>query len=87
MNTAPAIVNDSKERTKMAELFLKAGEKSNSLTAFKSASIYFANGMKLLKESDWKENYELSLKLYSVASEVAYCQMNYSLMDEIIEYV
>jgi len=87
LKTAPDIVSDRKERTQMAKLFLRAGEKSKSSAAFNLASMYFATGLKLLKPSDWKEEYGLSLKLYCAAAEAAYCQMNYSHMGVMIENV
>jgi histidine kinase len=75
------------ERKRAAELFALAGKKAKRASAYASSLEYLTRGIELLPENSWKENYDLSLELYSEAAESAYLCGNYDKMEHWIEHV
>lgn len=65
-------LNDE-QKIRLAWLNLHAGEASASMSALALAANYLAHGMKTLGRQKWKQHYQLSLRLYSGAAEVAAC--------------
>lgn len=64
------LMKEERERYKCAELYHKAGEHALRLSAFHDASRYLQKGIELLGRHCWRDEYELSLSLYSVCAEV-----------------
>ncbi|QIR38733.1 AAA family ATPase [Tolypothrix sp. PCC 7910] len=80
------IINQS-EKYELAELNLYAGKKSKLSAAYNSAMNYLRNGMKLLGNCSWEEQYELTLALYQEAVEAAYINGEFAEMDNYIQIV
>jgi predicted ATPase len=68
-----ASVTKQEERAVLAALYLRAGEKAVELSNFETASVYLKRGTEMLCDDDWKDNYDLSLRLHNASAEVSYC--------------
>lgn len=64
----------SVSKTTVAELCLKAGRKACKQVAFRSASRYAESGLEQLGEKCWSQNYNLTLELYNLATEMYFAQ-------------
>jgi len=78
------LVEDQSERDSMAVLLLRVGEKATETSAFAAAADYLHLGIQLLCNRHWRDQYELSLNLYSAAAEVEYCNGNFDRMDTLV---
>jgi predicted ATPase len=87
LNKALSIITDERERYKVAELNLRAGEQAIEVVAFSYASRFLKKGIQLLGESRWKDQYDLSLALYSTASEVEFINGNFQRTIEMIKNI
>jgi len=54
---------DPAMRIRLAQLNLKAGRKATESAAFANAAVYFRIGLGLMKESDWRDHYDLIFDL------------------------
>ncbi len=70
------LLNDPMEKEDLAKLMLRAGQKAAQMSSFAKAAMYFNVGVKLLRRSHWKHQYDLSLALYNAAVEVEYYNGN-----------
>ena len=75
------------ERYDIAALFLAAGEKAASSSAFGAAAGYLSTGISLLGPRHWRTHYDLSLALFNATAEVEYCNANHTRVDELIEHI
>ncbi|GAA0178875.1 AAA family ATPase [Clostridium sediminicola] len=80
-NSAINIIDSQEEKIKLAKLNLEASIMAKKSSAFDFSFLYLNAGIELLEEGTWKEEYELSLQLYSDATEGAYLINNYEIMD------
>jgi predicted ATPase len=87
LNKALSTITDERERYQVAELNLQAGEKAIEVVAFPYASRFLKKGIQLLGEGRWKDQYDLSLALYSTASEVECINGNFQRMIKLIETI
>jgi predicted ATPase/signal transduction histidine kinase/CheY-like chemotaxis protein len=71
----------------LAELNLRAGLKAKVATAYGPALDYFQIGLALLPEESWQIDYELTLTLYTEATEMAYLSGNFEQMEQLAETV
>ena len=70
------IVTCQTERSKMAALFMTAGQKAMYSTAYRKAFKFLDAGINLLGPDSWSSEYELSLNLHDNAAKAAYCTGN-----------
>jgi len=77
------LIASSQEREAIAKLNFKAGQKAKSATAYAAAIDYFNLGIKLLNSNCWESQYELTLNLYSEATEAAYLNGNFEEMEKL----
>ena len=76
------------DSSKVVELFIQAGERALSLTAFENAFQYFEAGLNLLGANCWdNNNYDLTLKLYNNAAKSAFGMQKDAIMNKIIDVV
>lgn len=61
-----------RDREKIAQLNLSAGQKAKRSAAYKTALNYLNQGLKLLGDDRWQNHYDLTLTLYQEATEAAY---------------
>ena len=70
MNMGRSSILEERERYKMAELNIRAGQKALKIPSLYDASQFFVEGLKFLDpKSCWDEHRDLSLKLHSHAAE------------------
>ncbi len=87
LNRGVSLLKDDHKRLELCQLNLKAGLKAKESSAYKTSYDYFLNGIGLLKENAWKDQYELSLQLYAFAGETAYLNGDFRNMDVMISKV
>lgn len=75
------LIESQQERSSMATLCLRAGEKASVSSAFLIASRYLNLGLCLLGDHRWRNHYGLTLDLTNAAAEVAYCNADYDCVD------
>ena len=64
---------DMMTRLRIAKLNLDAGKRAMSIAAFHPAVEYLQVAKKLMPACHWRDQYEMSLELYSLATEVRFC--------------
>jgi predicted ATPase len=73
-----------RERKEIALLFLRAAQRALSVSSFESADSFLSHGIECLGSKRWRESYTLSLNLYNVAAEVAYCTGQFASVEELV---
>jgi PAS domain S-box-containing protein len=87
LNQGLKLVTARSERTEIARLNLRAGQKAKAATAYEAAFKYFTTGLKLLNSESWQSEYDLTLALYSEAAKAAYLQGCFDEMEQLVEVV
>ncbi|MEP1077750.1 PAS domain S-box protein [Leptolyngbya sp. PL-A3] len=87
LNQGLELVTVRSERTEIARLNLRAGQKAKTATAYDAAFKYFTTGIQLLDTESWQSEYDLTLALYSEAAEAAYLQGRFDEMEQLVEVV
>ncbi len=82
-NQAIDLINLQKEKIKIAELNLIAGEKALATMAYEPSFKYFQIGIKLLNADSWQQQYNLTLNLYSQAAQAAYLSGHFEQMEQL----
>lgn len=72
LDLAADLLDDAADRQALAALNLEAGRLAQQAAAYGPALGYLQMGMRLLPEDRWTRAYELTLALYSEASQAAY---------------
>lgn len=75
-------VEDADERDDFARLFLRASREVAKTGAFLAGLEYIDLGIGLLSVRNWRDQYELSLDLYSTGAELGYCTGSMEKLDE-----
>ncbi|MDF0554850.1 AAA family ATPase [Kamptonema sp. UHCC 0994] len=83
LNLGKELIAQAKEREALAQLNLKAGQKARNSTAYAAAKVYLQIGIDLLTDNRWQSQYELTLNLYVIATEVAYLNADFDGMEQI----
>ena len=78
---------DVEKRIKMAGLFMQAGKKAMSSTAFELSLQYLETGLKLLNADSWRTNFDLSLQLHDLAAKMAYSISKYEKMNKLLNTI
>ena len=79
------MIKDAGEREKLAKLNLEAGKKAKASAAYAPAFGYLQTGINLLGDQPWKNQYELTLALYTESTEAAYLMGDFDKMNELAE--
>ncbi|VXD23931.1 Multi-sensor signal transduction multi-kinase (modular protein) [Planktothrix serta PCC 8927] len=72
LNLGVGLIRDQKERHQLALFNLMAGRKAKIATAYLTAIGHLAIGLGLLAANSWETDYQLTLELYTEATEIAY---------------
>lgn len=72
LNIGNQFITNSTEKTRLANLNLKAGKKAKAAIAYESASKYFAAGVDLLEKQSWGTQYDLAFSLHLEKGESEY---------------
>ncbi len=83
LNLARRVKDKWKERSRLAELNLKAGLKARAASAFEQALEYFTLGLDLLGAAAWKRHYPLTLSLHEEATEMSWLCGRFELMEQL----
>ncbi|WP_293126309.1 ATP-binding sensor histidine kinase [Microcoleus sp. bin38.metabat.b11b12b14.051] len=75
------------KQQQLAELNLAAGHKARASTAYVAASKYATVGLALLKADCWKTQYQLTLKLHTLAAETAYLAEDLAAMEQLVQII
>ncbi|EPG75929.1 AAA ATPase domain protein [Leptospira fainei serovar Hurstbridge str. BUT 6] len=78
-NLGSGLLVEDSEKNKLTELNLFAGKKAKHSSAYNSAINFFKQGISLLNETHWKNQYEISFELYS---EKAACEYSAALLED-----
>jgi PAS domain S-box-containing protein len=81
---AATLIVDPEEKTRVARINLRAGQKAKASAAYASARAYLASGTALMDELDWSHQYELTFSLWV---ERAQCELlcgNFEKADQLI---
>ena len=71
-NRGAVLVVDRDEKAQVATLNLRTGRKAKASAAYASARSYFASGIALLDQQDWRTRHEL---MFSLSLEYAECEL------------
>jgi PAS domain S-box-containing protein len=71
-NRGSMLLVERDEKAKIATLNLRTGRKAKASAAYASAGMYFASGIALLDEQDWRTQHEL---IFSLSLEFAECEL------------
>ncbi|MCY7381925.1 MAG: trifunctional serine/threonine-protein kinase/ATP-binding protein/sensor histidine kinase [Microcoleus sp. CAN_BIN18] len=80
LNIGKSLIVSTVKQIELAQLNLKAGYKARAATAYVAALEYFTTGIDLLTDNGWQTQYELTLELYTAATEAAYLSGNFERM-------
>ncbi len=86
-NHSIELLNNQVERLKIAELNLMAGQKAKMATAYEAAINYLTMGRECLPQNTWETGYDLTFKLFSEATEVAYLNGDFEQMEQLAQVV
>ncbi|MDJ0712710.1 MAG: AAA family ATPase [Prochloraceae cyanobacterium] len=81
LNMAVELIPQLTDREELARLNLIAGRKAKVATAYGAAKTYLTVGIELLDIDCWQNQYDLTLSLYKLATEVAYLNGNFEQME------
>jgi len=72
LNQGSSLITEQLEKNELAKLNLQVGKKAKSSTAYESALMYLETALGLLSSETWKNEYDLSLEIYTEVVEVQY---------------
>jgi serine/threonine protein kinase len=84
LNRGAVRLIDRDEKTQVASIDLRAGQKAKASAAYASGRAYFAAGMTLLDERDWRSQYELTFSLWLERAECELLSGNFEKADQLI---
>ena len=86
-NLGQDLILSQPERGELAKLNLIAGKKAKASAAYQPAYQYLQQGIALLREDDWQQQYDLALALFSEAAEAAYLSGDFEHMEALVVVV
>ncbi|MBD2500033.1 trifunctional serine/threonine-protein kinase/ATP-binding protein/sensor histidine kinase [Anabaena azotica] len=77
LNVGLDILTEESEKIELAQLNLFASKKAKAATAYDTAARYLNIGLELLTADSWQQYYDLTLNLYTEATEIEYLNGNF----------
>ncbi|MDJ0744035.1 MAG: AAA family ATPase [Xenococcaceae cyanobacterium MO_167.B27] len=77
-NQGYSLITEQLEKDELARLNLQAGKKAKDSTAYETALIYVEVALKLLSSDSWKNQYHLTLEIYTEAVQVQYLNSQFT---------
>ncbi len=87
LNRGIDLLTEPSRLRSLAELNLRAGRKARMATANPAAREYFACGRQLLPPASWRDDYVLTLSLYTASVEAAYLNGAFHEMERLADVV
>ena len=87
LNQGIKLISERVEKNQLARLNLIAGNKAKASTAYDAAMKYLTVGLKLLATDSWPIEYDLTLALYTSATEAAYLLGKFEQMEKLSKVV
>lgn len=87
LEAAESLLLDAEERRLAARLNLHAGSRARQATSFSLALHHYLVGLRLLSDSRWSSDYELTLSLALGAAEAAWLTGDFSLAEQRLDDV
>ena len=84
-NYSRELITNLEQKTKLARLNLKAGQKALSANAYELADTYFLLGLKLLGQDSWETDYPTTLRLHIQAAYAAYLNTDFERMEDLVK--
>lgn len=81
------LVQDPREKGKLAQLYFMAGHKAKTATAYRLSCDYLRNALTLLPQDSWKTAYDETLAVYNEAIQASYSDGNYDFMNHLADVV
>lgn len=86
LNLGKSLITDPRERIRLIGMNLRAGIKAKSSAAYAPSLAYLQEGIDLLGKDGWtRETCDLSLQLYTEATEAAYLNADFSEMNRMAD--
>ncbi|NEQ77654.1 MAG: AAA family ATPase [Okeania sp. SIO2C9] len=85
LNYGVELIVEQKERDRLAELNLRAGNKAKNSTAYQAACNYGEIGINLLGNEAWQRKYDITLNLHELAAEATSLCGEFQQMNQWIE--
>ncbi len=82
LNLGQCLISQPSDRQELAQLNFQAGVKARNSTAYPAARTYLQTGINLLESNCWQHQYELTLNLYLVYTEVSYLNGDFEGMEQ-----
>ncbi len=74
---AGALITDTKEKIKIARLYLEAAARAKESTAFKDAAFYLEQAAEMLRRDSWETHHQLTWEIYHQKAE---CEFSSALL-------
>lgn len=87
MNIARDRITKERERCALARLCLHAGTKAARASTFRTSLVYLQLGISLLEPRSWRDEYDLTLALYTAAAEMTMSASDMDGLDELVNEV
>ncbi|MEH2339410.1 trifunctional serine/threonine-protein kinase/ATP-binding protein/sensor histidine kinase [Nostoc sp.] len=81
LNTGISLIIQPDARHQLAQLNLVAAQKAKSATAYDAEIAYLQTGITLLSADGWQQAYDLTLNLYTLATEAGFLSGHYEQME------
>ncbi|KAG7372721.1 multi-sensor signal transduction multi-kinase [Nitzschia inconspicua] len=78
---------DREDKLAILKLYMIAGHKAATFSAFKTASKHFQSAIELLPDDCWQSQHDLTLILYSAAAEAEYAAAKFESMKELCDKI
>ena len=87
LNFGKELITGKKEKKKIAELNLVCGKKAKRFGLYEVAKQYLLNGLSLIRDNLWENEYSFYLELYTELCEVCYCVKDINIAEDAFSQV
>ncbi|KAL7554753.1 hypothetical protein ACHAWF_018292 [Thalassiosira exigua] len=85
MNVGARLIRSRDQRLEVARLNLTAGEMAMASSSFNGAASYLMRGVALLPDDSWREDYDLTMRLYDAATEALFITGDFEALSSMIQ--
>lgn len=85
LNIGQPLITSEHERLELVRLNVEVGQKAKDATAYAAAKQYLTAAMACLEKNSWREQYELTLKVYKIGAQVEYLNGNFETSEALIQ--